>query len=243
MTAITWYRVPTNIYNGNLQGANPDGGWYTDDIWWTGNSTATPYFSFIFNEFGSTSKSIISTNLCPFFKIINAVDEDDILGTFGLVGYYNGEAVWRDIGAGNSMIYQSYHSGYTLGYIMVTPDEPSGNYYYVGYIPDSNTPYWTVAQNLMQGNARSDLLADGTATAQGTATKNYVIKAYWPRWELDGYGNEVNRGWYPKTGVYQPVDGAAGTMTFGIKDDNTDSYVMSWGKSRNHVMGQVVTWQ
>lgn len=247
-TPITWYRMPNKLVSG-LES------YITGSVWWSPIDANMNYYAFVM-QYG-TVKSIITASLMPKMRFVNSSDETDVLGDFTFIGTYNNAGVWEQLDQYWQLTAQGYcFKAYEGQYVMITESgavNPIGSVY-VGIRPNIEMAYWTVIQPLMSGTGNGGIFADGTATPQGLATKTYTIKPYWPRWELSGYYSYYSNGQtirYPQLGIYQPIDGAVGTVSFGTKnvavnpetEVETVSYTMESGEADNHYIAQVSIWR
>lgn len=83
-----------------------------------------------------------------------------------------------------------------------------------GRTPTNSDEWWAIPYLYYGARVDSDWWSDKTAAKKGTATSDLVLKARWPRWRCSGTLDPYSTNKIP-AGVYSPLDGAKGTMTFG----------------------------
>lgn len=117
----------------------------------------------------------------------------------------------------NSSFYETPTSGmYVLhrigtGYASVS----TGTYIsWWGKTPTNSDEWWSIPYLYYGAQVNSNWWGDKTAAKNGTATSDLVLKARWPRWRYSGTLNPYSTNTI-LAGVYSPLDGAKGTMTFG----------------------------
>ena len=172
----------------------------------------------------------ISSQVAPYFDIYEngaylqslRICDFGCMGKACWEGFHKEGTTQLEIGFSAYATFYSYNPSYyetpTSGMYVLhrigTRHAPYSSGTYIswwGKTPTNSDEWWSIPYLYYGARVNSDWWSDKTAMKQGTATSDLVLKSRWPRWRYSGTAT----GGTILAGIYLPLDGAKGTMTFG----------------------------